>query len=95
MEKELEVTEIKSTEDPDDSFLIEVRVSGSSKKLIIMEKIERKEDKSNSLMGLMKRRIGQKMAVTLSLKGLGLSFIDETPRELLYLSLHELSLSLY
>jgi hypothetical protein len=70
-------------------------VSGSSKKLVIMEKTERVENRSNDLIALMKRRIGQKVAITISLKGLGLSFIDETPQELLFLSLHELNLSLF
>jgi hypothetical protein len=70
-------------------------VSGSSKKLVIMEKIERVENRPNDLIALMKRRIGQKVAITISLKGLGLSFIDETPQELLFLSMHELNLSLF
>ena len=72
-----------------------MRVSGSSKKLVVMEKTERVENRPNNLIALMKRRIGQKLAITLSLKGLGLSFIDETPQELLFLSLHDLNLSLY
>ncbi len=72
-----------------------MRVSGSSKKLVVMEKSERAESRTNNLIALMKRRIGQKLAITLSLKGLGLSFIDETPQELLYLSLHEVNLSLF
>ena len=76
-------------------LLIEVRVSGSSKKLVVMEKTERVENRPNDLIALMKRRIGQKLAITLSLKGLGLSFIDETPQELLFLSLHDLNLSLF
>ena len=76
-------------------MLIEVRVSGSSKKLVIMEKTERVENRPNHLIALIKRRIGQKLAITLSLKGLGLSFIDETPQELLFLSLHDLNLSLF
>jgi len=70
-------------------------VSGSSKKLVIMEKTERVENRPNDLIALMKRRIGQKVEITISLKGLGLSFIDETPQELLFLSLHELNLSLF
>ena len=70
-------------------------MSGSSKKLVIMENTERVENRSNDLIALMKRRIGQKAAITISLKGLGLSFIDETPQELLFLSLHELHLSLF
>lgn len=70
-------------------------MSGSSKKLVIMEKIERVENRPNDLIALMKRRIGQKVAITISLKGLGLSFIDETPQELLFLSMHELNLSLF
>ena len=76
-------------------MLIEVRVSGSSKKLVVMEKTERVENRPNHLIALIKRRIGQKLAITLSLKGLGLSFIDETPQELLFLSLHDLNLSLF
>jgi hypothetical protein len=76
-------------------LLIEVRVSGSSKKLVVMEKTERVENRPNHLIALIKRRIGQKLAITLSLKGLGLSFIDETPQELLFLSLHDLNLSLF
>lgn len=72
-----------------------MRVSGSSKKLVVMEKTERVENRPNDLIALMKRRIGQKLAITLSLKGLGLSFIDETPQELLFLSLHDLNLSLF
>jgi hypothetical protein len=72
-----------------------VRVSGSSKKLVVMEKTERVENRPNHLIALIKRRIGQKLAITLSLKGLGLSFIDETPQELLFLSLHDLNLSLF
>jgi hypothetical protein len=95
LEKELEVTEIKSNDELEETLLIEVRVSGSSKKLVIMEKTERVESRSNDLIALMKRRIGQKAAITISLKGLGLSFIDETPQELLFLSLHELHLSLF
>jgi hypothetical protein len=95
LEKELEVTEIKSNDELEETLLIEVRVSGSSKKLVIMEKTERVENRSNDLIALMKRRIGQKAAITISLKGLGLSFIDETPQELLFLSLHELHLSLF
>ena len=95
LEKELEVTEIKSNDELEETLLIEVRVSGSSKKLVIMEKTERVESRSNDLIALMKRRIGQKAAITISLKGLGLSFIDETPQELLFLSLHELNLSLF
>lgn len=70
-------------------------MSGSSKKLVVTEKTERVENTTNDLIALMKRRIGQKLAITLSLKGLGLSFIDETPQELLFFSLHEISLSLY
>ena len=70
-------------------------MSGSSKKLVIMEKTERVENRPNDLIALMKRRIGQKVEITISLKGLGLSFIDETPQELLFLSLHELNLSLF
>jgi len=76
-------------------LLIEVRVSGSSKKLVVMEKTKRVENRPNHLIALIKRRIGQKLAITLSLKGLGLSFIDETPQELLFLSLHDLNLSLF
>ena len=76
-------------------MLIEVRVSGSSKKLVVMEKTKRVENRPNHLLALIKRRIGQKLAITLSLKGLGLSFIDETPQELLFLSLHDLNLSLF
>ena len=76
-------------------MLIEVRVSGSSKKLVVMEKTKRVENRPNHLIALIKRRIGQKLAITLSLKGLGLSFIDETPQELLFLSLHDLNLSLF
>ena len=72
-----------------------MRVSGSSKKLVIMEKTERVENRPNDLIALMKRRIGQKVAITISLKGLGLSFIDETPQELLFLSMYELNLSLF
>jgi hypothetical protein len=60
-----------------------------------MEKTERVENRPNHLIALIKRRIGQKLAITLSLKGLGLSFIDETPQELLFLSLHDLNLSLF
>jgi hypothetical protein len=70
-------------------------VSGSSKKLVVMEKTKRVENRPNHLLALIKRRIGQKLAITLSLKGLGLSFIDETPQELLFLSLHDLNLSLF
>ena len=70
-------------------------MSGSSKKLVIMEKTERVENRPNDLIALMKRRIGQKVEITISLKGLGLSFIDETPQELLFLSLYELNLSLF
>ena len=58
LEKELEVTEIKSNDELEETLLIEVRVSGSSKKLVIMEKTERVESRSNDLIALMKRRIG-------------------------------------
>jgi|LauGreDrversion4_2_1035121.scaffolds.fasta_scaffold117138_2 hypothetical protein len=65
LDKELELTEIKGDniglgagEGVEESLLIEVRVSGSSKKLWIREKEDRRDNKGNNLIGLMKRRIG-------------------------------------
>lgn len=81
--------------DETDAFLIEVRVTGSSKKMIIQDRDEGLLNKNNNLISLLKRRIGQKSGINISLKGIGLSFIDEKPQELLFLTIQDINLSFF
>jgi hypothetical protein len=44
---------------------------------------------------MIKKLIWHKKSIKFKLKGIGLSFIDETPQELLYFTFHGLKLSFY
>ena len=90
LEKALEKTEIKSIQGSDKLY-IEVTVSGRSKKLSIFTDTPKRQNieeegmneddfkKAIYLTRLMKKLIGQHLAISLSISGLGLSFIDESP----------------
>ena len=77
-------------------YLIEVKIVGSVKKVKISEKTESLGEfvKAKYLQELLKKYYGQKINLGLDLKGVGISFIDETPEELLFLSLYEIKVQL-
>jgi hypothetical protein len=84
-------------------LVFEVRVTGSSKKLIISKPEDNLQQKAKSqtkpgllyFESLLKKLNGQKLAIELKLRGIGLSFIDESPQELLFMTLYGIKLSYY
>ena len=89
----MKITEIKIK---GNLYHIEVKVAGNAKRLKITNVKEDHERKIKAayLYDMMMRYQASQLNLDISLKGLGLSFVDEKPKELLYLSIYNPHLSL-
>jgi hypothetical protein len=82
-------------------FMIEVQVTGNSKKVLISE-VSKKGGKNNAKQGedrerkditlqrIFKRALGNVMSTKLDIRGLTISFVDEKPQEILLLTLYDI-----
>ena len=77
-------------------YSVEVSVTGNAKKIKISAVDAARESRKQALFlqSLLKRCMLQQLSVGVRLEGLGLSFIDDKPAELLFLSLFDLRLEL-
>eukprot|EP00347_Sterkiella_histriomuscorum_P017164 403350423 len=78
-------------------YNVEINVSGNAKKIKISSINDEKESfkKAIYLQNLLKRQTLSSLSINLDLRGIGLSFIDEKPVELLFLSLFGINIDLH